>query len=60
MKRKFEQHSAGKKNFFVHVTCAIDTAGVRAVFDSVLASILQCNSGSSVGADSTTTSKLLV
>lgn len=41
VKKLFEQQSGGKKNFWVHVTCAIDTASVRGVFDSVLSVIFQ-------------------
>ncbi|KAK7475441.1 hypothetical protein BaRGS_00033322, partial [Batillaria attramentaria] len=41
LKRKFEALAGDKKNFYDHVTCAIDTASVRSVFDSVLQVILQ-------------------
>lgn len=59
VKDKFEQTAGGKKNFFVHLTCAIDTASVRSVFDSVLASIIHCSTSTNASAD-TTTGKLLV
>ncbi|XP_070175902.1 G protein alpha i subunit-like [Littorina saxatilis] len=45
IKGKFQQTAGAKKHFFVHVTCAIETATVRSVFDSCLASILQCTAG---------------
>ncbi|XP_076454592.1 G protein alpha i subunit-like [Babylonia areolata] len=50
LQEAFRQRAAGKRNFFVHVTCAIDTGSVRSVFDSVLASILHCDSPGTSGA----------